>query len=495
MSVKSIVSMDTDRIKEYVFATNRLKEITGASALLDYLNRVRVGEIVKQCTDDAEIYIAHGGQIMAAVPTDKAETIIRAIQEAYREYTLAATITGVHQAYSEGDFPTQFRDLTIDLQMAKVGRQGCAAVTTAPFVQFCQSCGAYPAASYDEHDGQRICEVCKRKRHNEHKDRLWKDFMDFVEQQDDHSAVQRPDDLGVVGQYSAPSNYVGYIYCDGNRMGKILNTFQTPEAVGKYARGVDEMIKKIAHAALYSQVKRKITDGIFPGEIIMLGGDDVIIVTTADTALPVAIEICRNFQEQSVPLLAHKPISMSAGVVLAHAHYPIFLLQELAEELIKQAKMKSFEIYREQQGEEVSTIDFMVVTDATSDSPNEVRQKPPYAYADGRYVLTERPYTVEELAVLWNYVRDLKCMNLPRNRLEYMYQGLFDRQPINAQFRAVSVLGRLRNKALKTKLKEFFGQREELPWIKNDEDDYTTQLLDLVELYRFVPGGAPKGSD
>jgi hypothetical protein len=36
---KSLVAMDTDHIKQYVFATDKLKEIRGASSILDRLNR------------------------------------------------------------------------------------------------------------------------------------------------------------------------------------------------------------------------------------------------------------------------------------------------------------------------------------------------------------------------------------------------------------------------------------------------------------------------
>ena len=34
-----LVCLDTDKIKDYVFATNKLKEIRGASAILDELNQ------------------------------------------------------------------------------------------------------------------------------------------------------------------------------------------------------------------------------------------------------------------------------------------------------------------------------------------------------------------------------------------------------------------------------------------------------------------------
>src|SRR5579883_487790 len=37
---KSLIAFDTDHIKGYVFGTDRLKEIRGASSRLDYLNRI-----------------------------------------------------------------------------------------------------------------------------------------------------------------------------------------------------------------------------------------------------------------------------------------------------------------------------------------------------------------------------------------------------------------------------------------------------------------------
>ena len=45
---KKWIAFDTNRIKDYVFETGTLKEIRGASALLDRLNREKMPEIVLQ---------------------------------------------------------------------------------------------------------------------------------------------------------------------------------------------------------------------------------------------------------------------------------------------------------------------------------------------------------------------------------------------------------------------------------------------------------------
>ena len=45
---KFIVAIETVKIKEFLFSTNKLKVIRGASYLLDYLNQVEVPKIIKK---------------------------------------------------------------------------------------------------------------------------------------------------------------------------------------------------------------------------------------------------------------------------------------------------------------------------------------------------------------------------------------------------------------------------------------------------------------
>ncbi|HLC15822.1 MAG TPA: hypothetical protein VJL89_06310 [Thermodesulfovibrionia bacterium] len=54
-----IASFDTDRIKEYVFSTGILKEIRGASTLLDELNRKEMQEKIKEIDPTAECIFAN----------------------------------------------------------------------------------------------------------------------------------------------------------------------------------------------------------------------------------------------------------------------------------------------------------------------------------------------------------------------------------------------------------------------------------------------------
>src|SRR5690242_11258899 len=83
----SLVALDTDHIKHYVFVTNKLKEIRGASSLLDYLNRVVMVLEAEDPPYQAHKIYANGGSGLFRMPTDKAPEFVRKIKQAYYDVT------------------------------------------------------------------------------------------------------------------------------------------------------------------------------------------------------------------------------------------------------------------------------------------------------------------------------------------------------------------------------------------------------------------------
>ena len=91
----SLVAFDTDHIKQYVFGTNKLKEIRGASSLLDYLNRI-VMEACAAPDHHAEKIYAHGGSGLFLVDTLHVNTFKALVQQSYHDATGGgASITAV----------------------------------------------------------------------------------------------------------------------------------------------------------------------------------------------------------------------------------------------------------------------------------------------------------------------------------------------------------------------------------------------------------------
>ena len=75
---KFIVAIETVKIKEFLFSTNKLKVIRGASYLLDYLNQVEVPKILDRngITEENIIYVGAGNAKFFTDTKEKAEKII-----------------------------------------------------------------------------------------------------------------------------------------------------------------------------------------------------------------------------------------------------------------------------------------------------------------------------------------------------------------------------------------------------------------------------------
>ena len=76
---KFIVAIETVKIKEFLFSTNKLKVIRGASYLLDYLNQVEVPKILDKngIKDENIIYVGAGNAKFFTDTKEKAEKIIK----------------------------------------------------------------------------------------------------------------------------------------------------------------------------------------------------------------------------------------------------------------------------------------------------------------------------------------------------------------------------------------------------------------------------------
>ncbi|MDM8523638.1 hypothetical protein QUF80_09730 [Desulfococcaceae bacterium HSG8] len=83
--------MDTDRIKDYVFATGTLKEIRGA--ILDELNRKQTKKIVQDADPSAKYIYANGGSAMFEVDEAKAADCIRAVRKHYSDRTITGAVS------------------------------------------------------------------------------------------------------------------------------------------------------------------------------------------------------------------------------------------------------------------------------------------------------------------------------------------------------------------------------------------------------------------
>jgi CRISPR/Cas system-associated protein Cas10 (large subunit of type III CRISPR-Cas system) len=487
-----LVCFDTDRIKEYVFATNRLKEIRGASALLAELDAERQQHLETTLGEDRVVYSAGGGGAVLVGSKDEAERLIVEIERELQEQTESASITGVSlppEPANGRQFGKRMKLAGGALRTAKAQKAELTALPVEPYMRLCDLCGQYAIHRRAEDEkGDLLCRSCfvKRKEGATGRSKLYDDFRKWTEQQGDAkwAKVPLPDDLDAIGRVSFPSSYVGFIALDGNQIGNLLDKLDSVDNYRVLAKELADLTRNATFDALKEFGPPRSETA--PFEIVLIGGDDVLLITAADIALEVARHIVRHFEEESPSLLEkvglkgeRERLTMAGGVVLAHANFPISAMYELAEALQKSAK----KLCRDQKYT-TGALDFFVASSSGTDL-DQARAAIPH----------RRPYTLSDIDKLIDQISKFKQANFPTSQLQKIYQSLFEESSVPGTMAILTALGRLKSRprqALKTFLMEAFPPRKPefgWPWEEIDGQDNRkrrTALVDLVEMYPFV---------
>lgn len=386
-----------------------------------------------------------------------------------------------------------------------------------PFTRRCTSCEIRPANTRETHpEEQYTCQVCSKKRDmgikkkgepKKGKGYFIKEFEEYLEDNKNNEAclrylermnelrdVEVASDLASIGNAARgrAEGYVGVIYADGNDIGRHLEEVSTPAEYRLFAQTLLNVVESSVFKSLAKHLRPEPSrnqeeeeETIHPFEIVTIGGDDLFLIVPADKALRIAYSICHHFEEE---FKEGKRLTMSAGVVIAKVHSPIYFLQKLSEELLKSAKKKS-------RASETSTIDFLVLTseESAATSLDQIRGKLYEVKANSvleRLKLTERPFTLSELKTLLETAKEIKG-DFPQAQLYAIRQSLEKGRPFSTNFFFYQ-LARMKEEYQKM-MEKFINKwwsgvdDKVIPYkLKNDE--YVTPFVDLVEIIDFAEG-------
>ncbi len=568
---KSLVALDTNHIKQYVFATGKLKEIRGASSLLDRLNRQVMNEEARRLTSEFCAIYTNGGSGLFLIDSQHAETFGKNVQHAYSTQTAGgASLTYVVQSLPK-DAPEAIEEIldcdllpTLTLLRYRLREEkGCPptllALPSHPLMHTCDSCGVFYAEGKDQSRGRDpgerdalYCQSCMNKRtedvgvkeyiddvlHDaeaprssdekcmvvalESKSPLWDNVIRLLRRRNYKMTygMHRPKDFNVFREFSKSKEYMGLIYADANGMGQKMEQLPTLREVARFAKEIDEAIYRVVSDAitryLRTEQHSKQSDGtddeLFPFDILLLGGDDLVIVTPASVALQVAHVIAKAFYQPAKAENKQVERSLSVGVVLAPVNYPFGLLQVLADETLKFAKKDSAKNRAAKQSQYGATrVNFLVVTGSTSQSFDKVYTSLSKVYEkeNRAFYATMRPYTIEQLTFLLEKLQVGNELALGRTKLHQLREAVLQKNLTTSVVDALAVLRNWNEKQRTFVVRQVYTQdgqyalhqwdeekgaanfpRISFPWFmahkKGDVEVYQTLLLDFVELYDFV---------
>ena len=143
---KFIVAIEAVKIKEFLFSTNKLKVIRGASYLLDYLNQVEVPKILKKdgrVKEENIIYVGAGNAkfFVERDSEEEAEQIVKHIieevKEKYEKEAPGVKVVGTFKQQNGEKIWDIFYELA--LETAKAKSKGFSTLNIdLPYVEKCE---------------------------------------------------------------------------------------------------------------------------------------------------------------------------------------------------------------------------------------------------------------------------------------------------------------------------------------------------------------------
>jgi len=475
--------LDVERIQDYIFSTNKLKSIIGASSLLDEIISSPEGATLR-ILSEPKYGFSKGGQPITTSPnfilsgggntkvifeggdSSLPQDFERRISKVYSDAGIS--VTTHMEALSAGKTPEQVSLINAERTVArkKYSKIGSTSIAGSPFFKICETCGREYAVETEGHGENRklVCEVCKTKfEHGTSSFRLLSDF----------TFITNIEDLTLRG------GIIAVVVMDGNCMGEKVKNLGSFADLKTFSEKTE---------LIFSNSFQKTLEKIFPNEFqmksfcsirpIIMGGDDICFIVAAEKAMPFVTEFTNEVMRRSTEndtatkYFGEEGISLSTGMVYMKRNYPFNFAHRIAESLLRSAKSAS----RDQ--DNCSMVDFNVMLTSCADEIEKTRARE-YAY-DNNIVLTRRPYPH---AGLDQFSKDVVALKkaLARNKIKYLRQAL--RLGVEGStVELLKILARLpqNEKGVFKRIIDTHG------WARDADGYWRSGLLDLVEMADFT---------
>lgn len=436
-----LTAIDVIGIQSYVFASNRLRDVVGASHLVEWATSREASRLNQNNVASPRVVVAGGGN--AILQFEQFESIKDAMPFV-SHYTrrLLETAPGLdvaiaHGKYERGKLAQGLLALQIQIAKAKLERRPHAPQLGLSVMQPCAVSGL-PAAEFSPRDEKWVSSRISKLRDSNTLNSAnlrWDEFLSSSNQ-----LLRFPVELDRMGRSYGDTSLLGVVHVDGNGiglriqkwlLGKLQESPQTTDDqlildFQKWSEALEKLGKEVLKSVIQRVVDRVVPDNgkfmvkgqpsppreldfelrtepdgtvCLPMRPILLGGDDLTFVCDGRIALDLAAAALRAFKEKSesnadLKLLGSEPFTACAGVALVKAHTPFSRGYRLSEELCrsaKSAKRKSEDIH-----EKIETgcwLDWHIGAIRPDESVIDIRGRQ-YKGENGE-VLTCRPYPID----------------------------------------------------------------------------------------------------
>lgn len=387
-------------IQSYIFKTNKLKEIVGASELVEKICTSLFKEHLNgQYNDDNCITSAAGNIRYIFDIKEQCETFVRDFPMKVMEFAPGISISQA-VVKMEGDFSGNLNDLelklkaqrnkaTIDVNKGLLITERSRRTGEPAITAICKGNGEFLDASTNE---KQI--VVNREDGNNNLSSRFTLARKFFGQDIDlkyRESFQYDSDKLTENE---KKSYIAVIHADGNNLGKIihelgksLKNHTSPEKIKKvyqnFSKAIDEATQRAAQNA-YTEIFNQYNNGketIVPFRPIILGGDDLTVICEAKNAVKFTKLFLREFEIQTEEKLKKikedfsitiTKLTACAGIAFVKSKFPFYYAADLAEQLCAEAKKVS----KDKDPENVpSSLLFYKVESSFVDSYTQIKER------------------------------------------------------------------------------------------------------------------------
>lgn len=334
-------------IQDFIFKTNELKHIVGASELVEQICTTAFDEFGK----NGESVVRAAGNIKFIF--DKEEDCARAVREfPKRVMTMAPGIT-ISQAVVplDDDFSKAIDDIEglLKVQRNKPSRS----VTTGLIgIKRANNTGL-PVVRIQEDDKKVVY-----KDESTVQKECFQDVKGLCENSFGKEALRAKEVAYNVSDITDKNDWIAIIHADGNGLGKVVQVVgKQKDVFREFSQQLDIATKEAANKAFKSVADRFKEKTIIPIRPVVLSGDDMTVIIRGDLALDYANAFITAFeettkhylgkilQEQHVFSEDKNYLTACAGIAYIKSSYPFYYGYQLAEDLCGQAKKDTKAIY------------------------------------------------------------------------------------------------------------------------------------------------------
>ena len=527
-----VIIIDTPSIKKYVFGSDPLNEVRGASARLDRLNRVEMEDCLREYPDIAHVepVYANGGSAQFLVQACDATRVKRACESMVRHIREqtggeVGIVYGIAPLKDKASYPEAVRMAHFQLRCQREFATCHRSASLVPIIMECGSAAHLPAAHVTDDNilSQASYEKVQEGRDTRHHG-LWGGWMQHLDEKGEWPDSKywrklRCESLTDIGDRSSWRNYIGIVYADGNAMGQIVQAMTRPETFRQFSKIVDESIQEACFTAL-SEISESEVNKVrenyeqqssferLAADILLLGGDDLLVALPADRALDFALKVTDKFESLTkdridnlqdaatkqffYDRLGDRGFTISCGVAIAKSSYPFYLALDLAEQLLKNAKRQNSRASQSETQSE-ARVDFHVVAGANSYALGQVREDDYQVSTDSDGHRTLRPVSCPELETLRESVQMLQEVKFPHSKLYELQEAALSTHWTQASLRIQEIFARCQHGNNRSQRRALWdavrllcpqGYNFNFPWFEK-ENQRLLCVADLVEAYRL----------